>query len=753
MPSLTIDNKMISVSDGTSLLEAARQAGVLVPSLCYLKKVQAIGSCRVCLVEVEGAKTLMASCVTPAFEGMKVHTNSPRVRKARKAVVELILSDHEGDCQTCDRNGDCELQTVARDLGIREITYAGGKSVRRKDTSTPALVRDTAKCILCRRCVTVCGQTQGVAAIFPQKRGFQSVIGPAFSSELSDVVCVQCGQCAAVCPVGAISEKDEIGKVWAAIEDPKRRWSCRLPRPSGPPSANVSASPGHARDGQDGQRAAADGLRHVFDTNFTADLTIMEEGTELLTRLKKALVDGQQVPLPLFTSCSPGWISYAEHFLPDILPNLSTCKSPQQMFGAVAKTYFAEKIGKKPEDIFVVSVMPCTAKKYESQRPEMHSSGVRDVDVVLTTRELGRMIRQAGIDFTALPDGTMDSILGASSGAADIFANTGGVMEAALRTVYEIVTGRQLPFDNLHVAPVAGLAGVKEAAIKIEGTVREWAFLEGVTVKVAVAHGLGNARLLMERIKAGEQKIRGIPRAVSFRGGHDLPRWLHRRRRPAAPHHGRGAPGAHRGHLQGGRGQAHPQVPQQPRGDGHLRGVPQEAAGGEVAPPPAHEIHGAGAGVGREGTRGQLMGIVSTIPEKCRRCYACVRECPVKAIKVIAGQATVIAEQCIACGNCVKVCTQKAKRIEDATMLVGGCWRRAGAAIRRGSPPGTARSLPWSPPPSPRHFPTSHRAGSSAALRRLGFAQVWEVAFGAELVSREYARLAREGHPQRDRPW
>jgi iron-only hydrogenase group A len=506
MPSLTIDNKTISVADGTSLLEAARQAGVHVPSLCYLKKVQAIGSCRVCLMEVEGAKTLMASCVTPAFEGMKVHTNSARVRAARKTVVELILSDHDGDCQTCDRNGDCELQTVARDLGIREITYAGSKSIRRKDTSTPALVRDTAKCILCRRCVTVCGQTQGVAAIFPQKRGFQSVIGPAFASDLADVVCVQCGQCAAVCPVGAIGENDETAKVWAAIDDPKKTVLVQTaPAIRAALGECFGLPPGTLVTGKMVTALRQMGFDKVFDTNFTADLTIMEEGTELLTRLKKALVDKQPVPLPLFTSCSPGWINYAEHYYPEILPNISTCKSPQQMFGAVAKTYYAEKIGKKPEDIFVVSVMPCTAKKYECQRPEMSASGVQDVDVVLTTRELGRMIRQAGINFLDLPDGKMDSILGASSGAADIFANTGGVMEAALRTVYEIVTGRQLPFENLHVAPVAGLAGVKEAAVKIEGAVREWSFLEGVTVKVAVAHGLGNARLLIERIKGGEQ--------------------------------------------------------------------------------------------------------------------------------------------------------------------------------------------------------------------------------------------------------
>ena len=505
MPALMIDNKRVEVAEGTSVLDAARQAGVHIPTLCYLEKVQAIGACRVCLVEVEGAKTLVASCVTPATEGMKVHTSSRRVRDARRNVVELILSDHEGDCQLCDRNGDCELQSVAREMGIREIRYAGAKSRRLTDASTPALVRDTAKCISCRRCVTVCSQTQGVAAIFPQGRGFNSVIGPAFSAELSEVVCVQCGQCSAVCPVGAISERDNTDRVWAALDDPKKHVVVQTaPAIRAALGECFGYPPGTLVTGKMVTALRMLGFDRVFDTNFTADLTILEEGTELLTRLKKALVEKKPVALPMFTSCSPGWIRFAEHFYPGILPNISTCKSPQQMFGAVAKTYYAEKAGVAPEDIVVVSVMPCTAKKYEAQRPEMAASGLTDVDIVLTTRELGRMISEAGIEFRGLEDGRMDSILGDSSGAADIFANTGGVMEAALRTAYEIVTGRPLPFENLHVKPIAGLEGVKEAAIKIEGAVPDWSFLEGVTVKVAVAHGLSNARRIIERVKAGE---------------------------------------------------------------------------------------------------------------------------------------------------------------------------------------------------------------------------------------------------------
>jgi iron-only hydrogenase group A len=505
MPKLTIDNIQVEVPNDASILGASKQAGVKIPTLCYLENVQAIGACRVCLVEVEGAKTLVASCVTPVTEGMKVFTNTKRVRDARRTVVELLLSDHDGECQTCDRNNDCELQALACELGIKEISYPGEKSKSVMDVSTPALVRDSGKCILCRRCVTVCGQVQGVAALFAQNRGFKTVVGPAFASNLDDVACVQCGQCGAVCPVGAISEQTSIDEVWAALDDPTKHVVVQTaPAIRAALGECFGYPPGTLVTGKMVSALKRLGFDRVFDTNFTADLTIIEEGTELLTRLKKALVDKAKVALPMFTSCSPGWIKYAEYFYPEILPNISTCKSPQQMFGALAKTYYAEKMGWKPQDMIVVSVMPCTAKKFECDRAEMNASGVKDVDYVLTTRELGRMIKQTGVDFGALPDGKMDSILGEGTGAADIFANTGGVMEAALRTVYELVTGREIPFENLHVKPIAGLEGVKEASVTIKGTVPDWSFLEGVTVNVAVAHGLGNARSVIERVKSGK---------------------------------------------------------------------------------------------------------------------------------------------------------------------------------------------------------------------------------------------------------
>jgi len=507
MISLWINNCPVEVPEGTTILHAAKKAGVRIPTLCHVESLSPIGACRVCVVEIEGNRNLVAACSMPATKAIKVFTNTRRVREARRAVVELLLSEHNGECQTCDRNEDCELQALAAELGIREVSYVGEKTRKRIDASTPALARDNGKCIKCRRCVAVCAEMQHVGALWPQNRGFDTVIGPAFNRDLDTVPCVQCGQCAAICPVGAITEKDQIDEVWKALDKPDNHVVVQTaPAIRAALGECFGYPPGTLVTGKMVAALRRLGFDAVFDTNFAADLTIVEEGTELLGRLRRTLVDGQPAALPMFTSCSPGWIKFMEYFHPDLLANLSTCKSPQQMFGAVAKTYYARKLAKRPEEIFVVSVMPCTAKKFECQRPEMASSGVRDVDVVLTTRELGKMIRAAGIDFDALPDDEMDAPLGLSSGAADIFANTGGVMEAALRTVYEVVTGRPLPAENLHVNSIEGLSGVKEAAIPIEGTLPDWRFLEGVTVKVAVAHGLGNAQRVIGAITRGEKQ-------------------------------------------------------------------------------------------------------------------------------------------------------------------------------------------------------------------------------------------------------
>ncbi|MFP4180211.1 MAG: NADH-dependent [FeFe] hydrogenase, group A6 [Spirochaetaceae bacterium] len=505
MYQITIDNLHTEVEPGTTILEAARSLQIDIPTLCYLEHYEPLGACRLCLVEVEGAKNLVASCSTPVRDGMKVSTNSARVRDARRTVIELLLSEHEGDCQMCDRGNDCELQEVSNRLGVTVQDYAGEKPKQMFDESTPALMRDSAKCIKCRRCIAVCSQVQNVGALAAQYRGYQTVVGPAFAQNLDSVVCVQCGQCAAVCPVGAITERSHIDMVWSALDDPEKHVVVQT-------APAIRAALGECFDYEPGTLVTGKmvsalrrlGFNAVFDTNFAADLTIIEEGNELLHRLTKVLKDGEKAALPQFTSCSPGWIKFAEHLYPEILPNISSCKSPQQMFGAVAKTFYAKQKGIDPKDLVVVSVMPCTAKKFEAQRAEMNSSGVQDVDYVLTTRELGKMIKEAGIDFPKLQDDKMDSPLGLSSGAADIFANTGGVMEAALRTAYELVTGRQLPAENLHVQPIAGLEGIKEASLTIENPLEAWSFLDGAELKTAVAHGLSNASRLIERIQSGE---------------------------------------------------------------------------------------------------------------------------------------------------------------------------------------------------------------------------------------------------------
>lgn len=505
MPKITINGHELDAPAGNTILDAAKTAGIRIPTLCHLEGHEGLGACRVCVVDVEGAKTTVPACVTPATDNMTVRTNSARARAARKTVVELLLSEHDGDCQYCGRADDCELKQLAWELGIREERYAGERTPAHVDASTAALVRDASKCIKCRRCVTVCSEVQSVSALSPQGRGFATEIGPAFANNLDTTACVQCGQCAAVCPVGAITEQRHVDAVWAALDDPDQLVVVQT-------APAIRAALGECFGYPPGTRVTPQmtaalrrlGFDKVFDTDFSADLTIVEEANELLQRLTRALVHGEQVALPQFTSCSPGWINFAEHFFPDMLENLSSCKSPQQMFGALAKSYYAEQLGIDPARMTVVSVMPCTAKKYEAARAEMADSGVRDVDYVLTTRELGEMIREAGIDFPALPAEEMDAPLGISTGAADIFANTGGVMEAALRTAHHVITGRPLPTEQMRVAALAGLEGVKEASVTITDPVDAWDFLDGVEVKVAVAHGLGNARGLVERIARGE---------------------------------------------------------------------------------------------------------------------------------------------------------------------------------------------------------------------------------------------------------
>jgi iron-only hydrogenase group A len=512
MINLTINGKAIQVEEGNTILDAAKKADVHIPTLCYLPEVQAIGACRVCLVEVQGNRNLQAACVFPASEGLVVNTNTERVRNARKFSVEMLISNHPMECLTCVRNLNCELQTIAEELGITEVRFPGDKSEGGIDDSSPSIRRNQDKCILCRRCVTVCQEVQGVGALFPQGRGFDTTIGPAFGESLNDVACAFCGQCSLVCPVGAITEKEYIDEVWQALSDPTKFVIVQ-----DAPAVRVALGeefgfpPGTLVTGKMLAAARKLGFDRVFDTNFAADLTIIEEGNELLKRVKTGGV------LPLITSCSPGWIKFIEHFYPELIPHLSTCKSPHQMLGALAKTYYAEKEGIDPKNMVVVSVMPCTAKKFECNRPEMTSSGYQDVDYVLTTRELARMIKQAGIDFVNLEDDIYDSPLGEYTGAATIFGATGGVMEAALRTVYEVVTGKTL--EDVEFVQVRGLDGMKEASVPVEGLGE---------VRVAVAHGLGNARKLMETIKNGTKsyhfvEIMACPGGCVSGGGQPIP--------------------------------------------------------------------------------------------------------------------------------------------------------------------------------------------------------------------------------------
>ena len=484
---LKIDGIDVQVPEGTTILNAARKVNINIPTICFLKEINEIGDCRMCLVEIEGRKGFVASCMQKAEEGMVVRTNTGSIMEARRIMLDLILSNHKRNCLTCTRNGNCELQALAEQYNITEIEYDGEQLEPKIDELSPAIVRDTSKCILCRRCVSVCKKVQQVGAIDVVNRGFNSCVSTVCNSSLNNVNCTFCGQCIEVCPVGALKEKDSTKEVWQKLNDKDTYVVVQTA-----PAVRVALGEEFGMPiGTNVQGKMVAALRRlgfdkVFDTNTGADLTIMEEGTEFLKRLKK------KEKLPLITSCSPGWIKYIEMNYPELLNNVSTCKSPQSMFGAVLKTYFAQKMKIDPKKVFVVSVMPCIAKKFERQREELKNDGLYNVDAVITTRELARMIKQAHIDFTQLEDEQYDNPMGEATGAGAIFGVTGGVMEAALRTVYETVTGKELA--KLEFEDVRGAEGIKRAVVNIDNE----------KIKVVVANGLGNAKKIMEEIKNGK---------------------------------------------------------------------------------------------------------------------------------------------------------------------------------------------------------------------------------------------------------
>ncbi|MBP8625325.1 MAG: [FeFe] hydrogenase, group A [Syntrophorhabdaceae bacterium] len=488
----TINNIEVEVKEGTTILEAAKKAGFIIPTLCYHPDLKPKGSCGICVVEVEGMPALKRACMTEVVNGWRIHTNTPSVRTTRKTLVELILADHDMDCPTCIKNNRCELQSLAATLGITDIRYRKSDEAKKKiDDTSLSIVRNPNKCILCERCIQVCEEIQTVNALALSKRGSETIITDAFDVGIGNSVCVNCGQCTVFCPVGALYEKSDIEKVWEAINDPEKHVVVQeAPAIRAMLGEEFGMEPGTLVAGK--MHAALRRMRFdaVFDTNFTADLTILEEGTEIVGRI----TGGGK--LPVITSCSPGWVKFMETFYPHLSEYVSTAKSPQQMFGALSKTYYAEIKGIPPEKIVSVSIMPCTAKKFECKRPEMTDSGYTDVDYVLTTREIARMLKEAGIDLKDMPDEPADDPMGEYTGAATIFGVTGGVMEAALRSAYFLVTGREL--ENVDIVAVRGMEGIKEAEIDVGG----------LKLKVAVAHGLGNARKILDKV-TGQLKNNG----------------------------------------------------------------------------------------------------------------------------------------------------------------------------------------------------------------------------------------------------
>lgn len=529
---VTINGFPVEIKKGKTILEAAEEQGIKIPTLCYHKDLCVAGNCRVCVVEVVGQKRLSAACATPCEDGMEILTNSLKVRNSRKHIIELLLAEHNADCTKCYRNGNCELQDLASEYKIMTQDFIELAPLKNYtiDMFSPSIMKDDSKCIRCQRCVRTCAELQGVNALTVAYKGDRMKISTFFEKAMNDVVCTNCGQCVNHCPTGALVERNYIEEVWSAISDPTKHVIVQTaPAVRVGLGEEMGMKPGERVTGKMVAALRRLGFDSVLDTDFTADLTIVEEGTELLTRLKKVLVDkDKDTKLPMATSCSPGWIKYIEHLYPEYLDNLSTCKSPQQMFGALAKTYYAKARNIEPENIVSVSIMPCTAKKYEAHRPEMHDSGYRDVDYVLTTRELAIMVKQAGLDFEKLPSAKFDRLMGESTGAGVIFGATGGVMEAALRTAYQLVTGRDVPFENLNITPVRGMEGVRKASIKIENPLEEWAFLDGVELKCAVAHGLVNAKKVMDAVKAGEAdfhfvEIMACPGGCLGGGGQPIP--------------------------------------------------------------------------------------------------------------------------------------------------------------------------------------------------------------------------------------